>query len=185
MDGTRVEYQTQTSPSNGTNEGECQLGVPEETRPYVIVGFCLIMVVTVSGNSIVIVVLGIVTNLRNDLNNYLLNLAVADLLVSLFCNPAKTFYIMSEDWTLGSSACSAFIAIQHVSILPLSVIIFRNGYINSCMWSCYAISVADDAFKFIVSVVFKPDLESEISIHEDQTGSKALRILNGATVSLP
>ncbi|KAJ8022313.1 Muscarinic acetylcholine receptor M5 [Holothuria leucospilota] len=126
MDGTRVAYHTQASSSNSTNEGECHLGVPEETRPYVIVGFCLIMVVTVSGNSIVIVVLGIVTNLKNDLNNYLLNLAVADLLVSLFCNPAKTFYIMSEDWTLGSSACSAFIAIQHYVSFPFPIPVSTN-----------------------------------------------------------
>lgn len=100
---------------NDSIEYDCQLAVPDDTRWFLILGFCVIMLVTLSGNFIVILVLGIVKNLKNDLNNYLLNLAVADLLVATFCMPAKTFYMMSENWVLGKAACSLFISVQHVS----------------------------------------------------------------------
>ena len=91
------------------------LGVSLESQITLSVIYGLTIAFSVGGNVIVILILGFTTRLRTDLNNFLINLAIADLLSAIFCMPFSFIYIMKEDWIFGIVTCPIVFFIQQVS----------------------------------------------------------------------
>ncbi|CAG5119002.1 unnamed protein product, partial [Candidula unifasciata] len=77
-----------------------------------------IFLVAVVGN--LVVLLAVLTDRRmrkSSANYFLVNLAIADLLVALMCIPMTTVYYMYNLWLLGTTICKATGYLQGVSIV--------------------------------------------------------------------
>ncbi|KAK6185598.1 hypothetical protein SNE40_007798 [Patella caerulea] len=68
--------------------------------------YVIIFIVGIIGNGLVITVVAINKDMRNSTNTFLVNLAVADLLVILICMPPALAEIFSKDqWFFGEVMC--------------------------------------------------------------------------------
>ncbi|XP_022088781.1 prolactin-releasing peptide receptor-like [Acanthaster planci] len=108
-----------SEPSREPEEDFCDLqyGVQDQTAQSLITAvYSLTILLAVVGNVIVIAVLGFAARAKTDLNHFLVNLAVADLLSAVFCMPFTFVYIMKEDWYFGSLGCPLIFFIQQVVI---------------------------------------------------------------------
>ncbi|XP_063888631.1 LOW QUALITY PROTEIN: cholecystokinin receptor type A-like [Scylla paramamosain] len=81
-----------------------------------IVGFSLIFVVGVVGNVLVVVTLLHHRNLRSLTNVFLLNLAVSDLLLGVFCMPFTLVGSLLQDFVFGALMCRLIPYMQAVSV---------------------------------------------------------------------
>ncbi|KAG0713585.1 Cholecystokinin receptor [Chionoecetes opilio] len=81
-----------------------------------IVGFSLIFVVGVVGNVLVVVTLLHHHNLRSLTNVFLLNLAVSDLLLGVFCMPFTLIGSLLQDFVFGALMCRLIPYMQAVSV---------------------------------------------------------------------
>ncbi|XP_070575605.1 histamine H3 receptor-like [Ptychodera flava] len=74
----------------------------------------IMLLVTVIGN--LLVILAFVTDepLRTVSNYYLLNLAIADLLIGCFCIPVYIPYILTGEWTGGRPLCLIWLTVDYV-----------------------------------------------------------------------
>nr|XP_045626194.1 tachykinin-like peptides receptor 99D [Procambarus clarkii] len=81
-----------------------------------IVGFSLIFVVGVVGNVLVVVTLLHHRNLRTVTNVFLLNLAVSDLLLGVFCMPFTLVGSLLQDFVFGAVMCRLIPYMQAVSV---------------------------------------------------------------------
>ncbi|XP_064108483.1 uncharacterized protein LOC135216887 [Macrobrachium nipponense] len=81
-----------------------------------IVAFSLIFVVGVVGNVLVVVTLLHHRNLRTVTNVFLLNLAVSDLLLGVFCMPFTLVGSLLQDFVFGSLMCRLIPYMQAVSV---------------------------------------------------------------------
>ena len=77
------------------------------------------IILSVLGNALVICVLGLGGRAKTDLNNFLINLAVADLLSSIFCMPFTFLSVMKENWSFGDTSCPLLLFTQQVSVMAL------------------------------------------------------------------
>ena len=94
---------------------DLQYGIQDQTvRSLIIVVYSLTILLSVVSNIVVIIVLGFAARAKTDLNHFLVNLAVADLLSAVVCMPFTFVYIMNEDWVFGSVACPLVFFIQQV-----------------------------------------------------------------------
>ncbi|XP_064637396.1 histamine H3 receptor-like [Lineus longissimus] len=91
------------------------------TQSVVIVILCTIMIViTVAGNSIVIVAFALDRHLRQFSNFLILNLAVTDLVVGLFCIPPYVPYLLTGHWPFGRGFCIFWLVSDYVTPLASS-----------------------------------------------------------------
>ncbi|XP_068230519.1 uncharacterized protein [Palaemon carinicauda] len=81
-----------------------------------IVAFSIIFVVGVVGNVLVVVTLLHHRNLRTVTNVFLLNLAVSDLLLGVFCMPFTLVGSLLQDFVFGSLMCRLIPYMQAVSV---------------------------------------------------------------------
>ncbi|XP_077999759.1 substance-P receptor-like [Glandiceps talaboti] len=77
--------------------------------------FSFNMILSIVGNVIVLWVLIWGRATRTDLNAFLINLAVADLLMAIFCMPFTFPTIMFGHWIFGKAMCPTVIFMQQVS----------------------------------------------------------------------
>ncbi|XP_063781292.1 histamine H4 receptor [Pseudophryne corroboree] len=75
---------------------------------------CFFIVVTVLGNSLVIVAFIEDKRLRNRSNFFLLNLAICDFFIGVFCIPLYVPYIFSGKWLLGKFLCKIWLVIDNL-----------------------------------------------------------------------
>lgn len=110
-------YETLTTDSSSIYE-DCDdiLGVSFESQVLLTVVYSVTIMLAIAGNAMVILILGFTARLRTDLNNFLINLAAADLIAALFCMPFTFIYMMKENWIFGSIACPIVLFIQQVSL---------------------------------------------------------------------
>lgn len=110
-------YDTLTTDSSSMYE-DCDdsLGVSFESQVLLTVVYSVTIMLAIAGNAMVILILGFTARLRTDLNNFLINLAAADLIAALFCMPFTFIYMMKENWIFGSIACPIVLFIQQVSL---------------------------------------------------------------------
>ncbi|XP_070555433.1 orexin/Hypocretin receptor type 1-like [Ptychodera flava] len=72
---------------------------------FLIILYVLVFVAAVMGNTLVIVVVACNAHMRNVTNYFLVNLAVADLLVAIFCVPIQLGYDIYTNWIYGNTMC--------------------------------------------------------------------------------
>ncbi|XP_070544326.1 substance-P receptor-like [Ptychodera flava] len=78
--------------------------------------FVISMALSIVGNAVVLCVL-LGRGKRTDLTNFLVNLAVADLTMAIFCMPFTFPILMLGHWIFGSAMCYIVIFLQHVSVI--------------------------------------------------------------------
>ena len=70
----------------------------KKITPHVVVSILLLMT---SGNLLVIYVILCNRKMRNDVNFFLVNLAIADLCVGIFCVMPNLYLYISQYWLIG------------------------------------------------------------------------------------
>lgn len=108
-----------------------------EERAVIIASLVLILLVSLVGNTAICLKIAKRKRLKSSTNLSILNLAVADLLVAVFCIPAVTvtIYFVDNEWLFGLAACKVVIFLQNLatdaSICNL-VIISVEKFIGVC-----------------------------------------------------
>lgn len=87
-------------------------GLPEGYQTGLIVLYSITSAMAVLGNLVVIVVLATGRRSKTDLRVFLLNLAVADLTMAVFCMPFTFTTTMLHDWIFGASMCTVVLFLQ-------------------------------------------------------------------------
>lgn len=117
--------------SNLQDEGALLEGLEDSTQlvgvqAVLILAYSTIILLGVSGNSLVIYVVYQFRNLHTVTNFFIANLAVADLLVNALCLPFTLMATLSGEWKFGQVMCYLLPYAQglavHVSTITLSVI---------------------------------------------------------------
>ncbi|XP_038057193.1 orexin receptor type 2-like isoform X2 [Patiria miniata] len=88
-------------------------------RPYeylIIVIYGLVFLLAIIGNTLVCIAVLRNEHMRTVTNYYIVNLAVADILVSLVCLPITVVVDISESWFFGDVMCSVIPYIQNTSV---------------------------------------------------------------------
>ncbi|CAH3945007.1 unnamed protein product [Pieris brassicae] len=91
-----------------------------------------VFVIGLVGNALVCVAVYRNHSMRTVTNYFLVNLAVADFMVILFCLPATVLWDVTETWFLGAALCKILLYFQSVSVtvsvLTLTFISFDRWY---------------------------------------------------------
>ena len=88
-----------------------------------------VMLTSVIGNSLVLAVVYRNPRLRTITNVYVINLAVSDILMALFCMPLTIISLITVNWSLGDTMCK-FQAILGVSLSFISLQIMTITAVN-------------------------------------------------------
>ncbi|XP_077978147.1 5-hydroxytryptamine receptor 1A-alpha-like [Glandiceps talaboti] len=111
---------------NATSEDGSQSVPLDASKLTALVLVTAVIVLSVFGNSLVIVALAVEKNIKTAANYLIGSLALADLLVSLLVMPIRLAYDMTEIWIFGTIFCDIFISLDVLcctaSILSLTVI---------------------------------------------------------------
>ena len=87
-------------------------GLPDEYQYVLIALYTSTTMLAVAGNMVVIVVLTVGQRSRTDLRAFLMNLAVADLTMAVFCMPFTFTTTMLHDWIFGAAMCTIVLFLQ-------------------------------------------------------------------------
>ncbi|XP_070556397.1 RYamide receptor-like [Ptychodera flava] len=98
----------------GSKPGDLELQI--EWRTALICAFSFNIALSVVGNIIVLIVLSC-GRAKSDLNIFLINLALADLTIAMFCMPFTFSTIMYGRWIFGRNMCPTVIFLQQVSVI--------------------------------------------------------------------
>ncbi|XP_076829045.1 histamine H3 receptor [Brachyhypopomus gauderio] len=79
-----------------------------------VVVMVLLIVVIVLGNALVILAFKMDRSLRRQSNYFLLNLAISDFLVGLFCVPVYLPYVLTGKWMLGQGVCKLWLVMDYL-----------------------------------------------------------------------
>nr|XP_006817370.1 PREDICTED: neuropeptide Y receptor type 1-like [Saccoglossus kowalevskii] len=90
------------------------MSLPMECQILFISAFTLNMLLSIVGNVLVLIVLIWRKSTRSDLNPFLVNLSVADLMMAVFCMPFTFPTIMLGEWVFGRVMCPVLIFMQQV-----------------------------------------------------------------------
>uniref|UniRef100_A0A8C1SRP7 Histamine H3 receptor n=1 Tax=Cyprinus carpio TaxID=7962 RepID=A0A8C1SRP7_CYPCA len=74
----------------------------------------ILIAVIVCGNALVIVAFKMDKRLRRQSNYFLLNLAISDFLVGVFCIPVYMPYILTGKWMLGKGLCKLWLVVDYL-----------------------------------------------------------------------
>ncbi|KAF6215130.1 hypothetical protein GE061_009880 [Apolygus lucorum] len=94
----------------------------------------VVFVVGLVGNALVCIVVYRVSAMRTVTNYFIVNLALADFLVILFCQPTTVVWDTTETWMLGTVPCKLIVYFQTVSV---AVSVLTLTFISLDRW--YAI----------------------------------------------
>ncbi|XP_070545334.1 QRFP-like peptide receptor isoform X1 [Ptychodera flava] len=86
-------------------------------QSVLIAAYSIAIALSLVGNLTVIVVLSRSKRSRSNLNIYLINLAVADIAMAIFCMPFTFMSVMLQEWTFGDFMCPFVYFMQQVSVL--------------------------------------------------------------------
>ncbi|ODN00696.1 Neuropeptide FF receptor 2, partial [Orchesella cincta] len=122
MDSSSEWGQNETNTTETSTElwwgehGEETLRHSRTVTLILIVAYILILIIGVVGNSLVVCVVLRSPRMRTVTNLFILNLAIADLLVVLFCLPPTLLSNILIPWVLGMWMCKTVPYIQGVSV---------------------------------------------------------------------
>ena len=109
-------YAGQTNSSNEKSlKGDSAVGL--------IILYTITTVLSIVGNSFVILVFVRGRRSRTDLRPFLINLAISDLIMAIFCMPFSFIYAMLDDWIFSEVIC---VIVLFVQILAVCGSVFTN-----------------------------------------------------------
>lgn len=112
-----------TMMSTVTNISATDVSLPMGCKIVLILLYSLTTLLSVVGNLVVIVVFTFGRRSRTDLRAFLINLAIADLIMAMFCMPFTFTVTMLNDWIFSAPMCPIVLYMQTVSV---SVSVFTN-----------------------------------------------------------
>ncbi|CAG5120555.1 unnamed protein product, partial [Candidula unifasciata] len=80
-------------------------GIPSDVNTYIIIPYAVIFLLSMAGNTLVILTLVRHKKMRTVTNMFLLNLAVSDLLLALFCMPFTLVPLLMQEFIFGPIVC--------------------------------------------------------------------------------
>nr|XP_003226120.1 PREDICTED: orexin receptor type 2 [Anolis carolinensis] len=105
---------------------------PKEYEWVLIAGYIIVFLVALIGNILVCVAVWKNHHMRTVTNYFIVNLSLADVLVTITCLPATLVVDITETWFLGDSLCKGIPYLQtvsvSVSVLTLSCIALDRWY---------------------------------------------------------
>ncbi|KFO31280.1 orexin receptor type 2 isoform X1 [Fukomys damarensis] len=105
---------------------------PKEYEWVLIAGYIIVFVVALVGNVLVCVAVWKNHHMRTVTNYFIVNLSLADVLVTITCLPATLVVDITETWFFGQSLCKVIPYLQtvsvSVSVLTLSCIALDRWY---------------------------------------------------------
>ena len=90
--------------------------------------YALATILSISGNILVVLVFTKGRRCRTDIRPFLINLAVADLIMAVFCMPFTSTYVMMTYWVFTEPLCPIVLFFQNLSV---SASVFTNMAIGT------------------------------------------------------
>ena len=119
------------SQGNGTGGRGPEVGdgpLSADSEVGLMVLFSLTTLLAIVGNCFVVLVFARGRRSRTDLRPFLINLAIADLIMAVFCMPFTFLYTMMETWIFSRPMCPIVLFIQCLSV---SASVFTNMAIGT------------------------------------------------------
>ncbi|KAL8591165.1 hypothetical protein ACOMHN_057905 [Nucella lapillus] len=119
---------------SGTSNGSAEDPTPEAlvlsegAKVGLIILYTLTTLLSISGNILVVIVFSRGRRCRTDIRPFLINLAVADLVMAIFCMPFTFTSVMVKTWMFSKPMCPVVLFMQHLSV---SASVFTNMAIGS------------------------------------------------------
>jgi hypothetical protein len=104
------------------------LVLSEGAMAALIVMYSLATVLSICGNVLVVLVFTRGRRCRTDIRPFLINLAVADLVMAIFCMPFTSTFVMMGHWIFSKPMCPIVLFFQHLSV---SASVFTNMAIGT------------------------------------------------------
>ncbi|XP_077866442.1 substance-P receptor-like [Saccoglossus kowalevskii] len=92
------------------------LAMSEDWQTVLTTAFTITVVLSITGNALVIVVLLFGKSVSGDLDIFIVNLAVADLTMAVFSMPFTFTTLMYGHWIFGGAMCPTMLFVQQVSV---------------------------------------------------------------------
>uniref|UniRef100_A0A3B5LUQ5 Neuropeptide FF receptor 2 n=1 Tax=Xiphophorus couchianus TaxID=32473 RepID=A0A3B5LUQ5_9TELE len=108
------------------------------TAAIFIVSYLLIFLVCMVGNGVVCFIVLRSRNMRTVTNLFILNLAVSDLLVGIFCMPTTLLDNIITGWPFGSLVCKMSGMVQGISVSAsvFTLVAIANLLLQPCRFRC-------------------------------------------------
>ncbi|XP_006819687.1 RYamide receptor-like [Saccoglossus kowalevskii] len=90
--------------------------IPFARRIILIIVYALTVMVTIIGNTTVIVVLSCGSRSISELNKFIINLAVGDMMMAIFCMPFTFVHGLLRRWVFGEVMCPLVLFLQQISV---------------------------------------------------------------------
>ena len=90
--------------------------LPMESQCVLIALYTFTATLAITGNLLVLIVFSVGQRSRTDLRVFLVNLAVSDLIMAVFCMPFTFTYTMLHDWVFGPIVCKLVLYMQLVAV---------------------------------------------------------------------
>ena len=119
---------TAFSSGNDSSAAMETLVLSDGAKAALIVLYSLTTLLSISGNVLVVLVFTRGRRCRTDIRPFLINLAVADLVMALFCMPFTFTFVMMKTWVFSKPMCPVVLFVQHLSV---SASVFTNMAIGS------------------------------------------------------
>ncbi|XP_002731478.1 prokineticin receptor 2-like [Saccoglossus kowalevskii] len=81
------------------------------------IAYTAVIILSLCGNVVVVITLSKIKRPRNNMNAYLINLAVADILMAMFCMPFTLVYIVFQQWMFEDILCPIVQFTKQVSVM--------------------------------------------------------------------
>lgn len=128
VDGDDFPASSEEANGNGSGTGNCSNAYCEPMEDYedrirdfifpqdyewaLIVAHCIVFVVGLVGNALVCVAVFRNTTMRTVTNYFIVNLAVADFLIILICQPSTVIWDVTQTWFFGQALCKLVLYFQ-------------------------------------------------------------------------
>ncbi|CAI5444909.1 unnamed protein product [Caenorhabditis angaria] len=143
-------------------ETSLQCSLRLSTEHFVLIfTFCTIFLLSVIGNSLVLLVILKQRTMRSITNIYLMNLAASDMMLSVVCMPPTLISMIMNCWVFGAYMCKVFAYLQPVvvtaSAYTLAVIAFERYYaickpLHSRIWQTRSHAYAMITLVWVVAI---------------------------------
>ncbi|XP_067672121.1 prolactin-releasing peptide receptor-like [Haliotis asinina] len=120
---SQVDNHTNSSSGNTSAFDIPFLVLSEDSKIGLIFLYSLTTVLAIMGNLLVVLVFCKGRRCRTDIRPFLINLAVADLIMALFCMPFTFTSVMLKTWLFSKPMCPVVLFMQHLSV---SASVFTN-----------------------------------------------------------
>ena len=146
---------TGVNPMSGGPTNKTLITEPQAMRVIRILLYVVIFFVGVIGNILVLLVVYKTPSLRSVTGYMIANLAIADLMVALFCLPATLIYMELKTWPFGYAMCKIIPFVQAISVMGsvgTLTVISVDRY--RCIVNTFAARLSMSVLRYLVCLIW-------------------------------